>query len=308
MSLVSMVELLEQAKNEKFAVGYFEAWNLESLSAVVSAAEEVRSPVIIGFNAGILTSPKRVLEPENLECFGAMGRIAARNTHIPVALLLNEIPTFETAMAGITFGFNALMFEGEAEGLQEDVILTRKVVEAAHAVGVSVEAKVGRLPMAEKGAFPAEEVDAFLTDPEQAKRFVEETGVDALGVSVGNVEVLMKGKAEMRLDLLERIGDVVAVPLVLHGGSGIPDDAIGSLIERGVCKMNLGNSLNQAFLNGMQLALVEHGEKVSPKYLLGSGLREDILAGGRLAMKALVERKMAVYGSAGKASRQWEDG
>ena len=118
---------------------------------------------------------------------------------------------------------------------------------------------------------------------------------------MGNVEILMKGRAEMRLGLLERIGDVVDVPLVLHGGSGIPDDTVGALIERGVCKMNLGAMLDEAFLNGMQHVVEEHGEDVSAKYLLGSGLEEDMLAGGELAMKALVERKMAVYGSAGKA-------
>ena len=304
MGLVSMLTMLEEAKKAKYTVGFFEAWNLESLKAVIDAAEEACSPVIIGFNAGILTSAKRVLQPENLEYFGAMGRIAANNADIPVALILNEIPTFESAMAGIMFGFNVLMFEGETEDLEENILLTKKIADVAHAVGVSVEAKVGHLPMAEKGAFAAEKVERFLTDPDEAKRVVEETGVDALGVSVGNVEVLMKGKAEMRLDLLERISEAVDVPLVLHGGSGISDDVVESLIERGVCKMNLGAMLNEAFLNGMKGVLDTNSEYVSPKYVLGSGLKEDILAAGQLAMKELVKKKMVVYKSAGKANKQ----
>ena len=304
MGLVSMLTMLEEAKKAKYTVGFFEAWNLESLKAVIDAAEEACSPVIIGFNAGILTSAKRVLQPENLEYFGAMGRIAANNADIPVALILNEIPTFESAMAGIMFGFNVLMFEGKTEDLEENILLTKKIADVAHAVGVSVEAKVGHLPMAEKGAFAAEKVERFLTDPDEAKRVVEETGVDALGVSVGNVEVLMKGKAEMRLDLLERISEAVDVPLVLHGGSGISDDVVGSLIERGVCKMNLGAMLNEAFLNGMKGVLDTNSEYVSPKYVLGSGLKEDILAAGQLAMKELVKKKMVVYKSAGKANKQ----
>ncbi len=301
MGLVSMATMLKKARNGKYAVGFFESWNLESLKAVIIAAEETRSPVIIGFNAGILTSPKRVLDPENLEYFGAMGKIAARGADVPVALILNEIPTLETALAGITFGFNVLMLEDETEDLEESIILTKKVVEAAHAAGVEVESKVGHLPMAEQGALAAEKAGESLTDPEEAKRFVAETGVDALGVSVGNVETLTKGKAEMHLDLLEQISNIVDVPLVLHGGSGIPDDVIGGLIERGVCKMNLGTILNDAFLNGMKSVLETNGGYVSPKYLLGSGLKEDIFAGGLLAMKELVKQKIRVYGSENKA-------
>jgi fructose-bisphosphate aldolase class II len=301
MALVSMVSMLEEARRGEYAVGYFEAWNLESLKAVVDAAEEAHSPVIIGFNAGIFTSAKRVLPPENLEYFGAIGRIAAEHADIPAALILNEISSFGSAMAGMVFGFNVLMLEPETDDLEENILLTQKVVEAAHAVGVAVEAKVGSLPMAEKGVFASAKIDRFLTDPDEAEHFVDETGVDALGVSVGNVEVLMKGKAEMRLDLLERISRSVSVPLVLHGGSGIADDVVGRLIERGVRKMNLGAMLNQAFLDGMREAMANQDEYVSPKYALGSGWSEDILAAGQLAMKEVVKKKMVVYGSAGKA-------
>lgn len=151
MGFVSMTDLLEDAKKRKYAVGYFESWNLESLEAVIDAAEEIDSPVIIGFNGGILTSPERILKPENLEYFAAVGRIATRKASVPVALILNEISNFQTAVSGIKFGFNAVMFENDSEDFEESVSLTKKVVEVAHAAGVSVESRVGQLPKADKG-------------------------------------------------------------------------------------------------------------------------------------------------------------
>jgi len=301
MGLVSMVSLLQDARKEKYAVGYFESWDYNSTMAVIAAAEEMRSPVVIGFNAGILTNPERVLRPENLEHFGAMGQIAARDASVPVALILNEIPTLEMALAGIDFGFNALLFDDETKALPESIDLMRRLVEAAHAANVSVEGNVGRLPVAEAGELSPDASEEMLTRPDDARRFVDETGVDALGVAVGNVEVLMKGKATLRLDLLERITAAVAVPLVLHGGSGIPDEIVPDLVARGLCKMNLSAVLNESFFKGMNSTLDSNKGYVSPKFLLGSGLKSDLLAGGFLAMKETVMKRMVVYGSAGRA-------
>lgn len=303
MGLVSMVSLLQDAKEKKYAAGYFESWNYESTMAVIAAAEEMRSPVIIGFNAGILTNPERALPPEKLEHFGVIGQLAARDAAVPVALILNEIPTLEMALAGINWGFNALLFEDETKPLDENIILTRRLVEAAHAANVAVEGNVGHLPVAMGGGLSQGLSEGSLTSPEDARRFVAETGVDALGVAVGNVEVLMSGKATMRLDLLEQIAAAVDIPMVLHGGSGIPDEIVGDLVARGLCKMNLGAVLNESFFRGMQDVLAGNKKYVSPKYLLGSGLKIDLLAGGFSAMKETVKKKMTVYGSAGQASQ-----
>lgn len=301
MPLTPLNTMLAAALKGRYAVGYFESWNLESTKAVMAAAEEMRSPVIIGFNAGILADRRRVLPPENLEYLAAIGKIGARNATVPVALILNEIPAFGIAIQGIRLGFNTLMYEDATKDIEESIRRTRQVVEAAHAVGVAVESKVGHMPVARNGSHPSPRGTCAMTDPQEASRFVRETGVDALGVSVGNIEVLMKGKARMNLDQLSRIRDAVRIPLVLHGGSGIPDEQVGALVARGVCKMNLGAALNVAFLNGMKRLLRRSGEYVSPKEILGSGLKVDLLAGGRLAMKELVRKKMVVYGSANKA-------
>lgn len=297
MPLVSMSSLLRDARSGGYAVGYFESWNFESLKAVVKAAEEAKSPVIIGFNGGMLTNRKRVLEPENLEYYGRMGQTAGSSATVPVALILNEIDTLSLAVGGIKFGFNAIMFETHSENIK----LTQQVVEMAHAAGAGVESNVGQLPSADQGGHRKRGETNTMTRPEDATRFVAETGVDALGVSIGNVEVLMDGKATMDFKLLEKIHQTVDVPLTLHGGSGIADEDVKRLVECGVSKMNLGAALNQAFLDGMNATRKSNTHYVSPKYLIGSGLKEDILAGGEIAVKELVKRKMAVYGSAGRS-------
>lgn len=305
MGLVPMNELLHKAQEGRYAVGYFESWDLASLRAVINAAEETRSPVIIGFNGGILTNTKRLLKPENLEYYAAIGKIAAQNTWVPVSFMLNEAPTFELAILGIRLGFNAVMFECELEDFDEYKSLASQLVNVAHAVGVAVEANVGQLPTADRYGLRQRTPSESLTDPEDARRFVQATDIDILGVSIGNVEVLMDGKATMNFDLLKQIKSTVDIPLTLHGGSGIADEDVKKLIESGLCKMNIGTALNHAFLEGMKRIQKSGNQGTSPKYRIGSGLKEDIMAGGEVAMKELVKEKMKVYGSAGKADNMF---
>ena len=302
MGLVPMKDLMRKAQEGKYAVGYFESWDLQSLKAVISAAEEENSPVIIGFNGGILNNADRVLMPDNLEYYAAIGKIAAENTHVPVSFILNEVPELELALKGVDLGFNAVMLEPESEDIDKNIAMFCRLVAKAHAAGVSVEANFGQLPTADQYDLRQRVSSQSLTDPENAKRFVEATGVDLLGVSIGNVEVLMDGKASLDFDLFERIHRVVDIPLTLHGGSGIADGDINELIKRGLCKMNLGTALNQAFLDGMESVQKSGPKNISPKYRIGSGLKEDILAGGEISMKELVRYKMKVYGSSGKAA------
>ncbi|MEW5815586.1 MAG: class II fructose-bisphosphate aldolase [Spirochaetota bacterium] len=302
MALFSMQAMLRKAKNEKYALGYFESWNLESTRAVINAAEEMRSPVIIGFNGGILTDKKRILKSEDFEILGGIGRTLAQKAKVPVAFILNEIQSLKLAVEAIKYGFNALMFESETDNLDEHIKKIMQIVEIAHAVEVAVESNIGILPSADnRGNYQMDNGNQFLTRVEDAQRFVEQTGVDALGVSIGNVEVLMNGKAQLDFNLLEKINTAASIPITLHGGSGIADEDIKRLIERGVCKMNLGAALNQAFLNGMGAAMQKTLGRVSPKYVIGSGLDIDILAHGENSMKELVKDKIRVYGSAGKA-------
>jgi ketose-bisphosphate aldolase len=299
MAIFSMTEMMKGAQEGGYAVGYFESWNLESTKAVVGAAEEMHSPVIIGFNGGILTDKKRILKPENLEIYGCFGRKLAEDASVPVALLLNEIESLSLAVLGMKYGFNALMFESEGEDLEGDILQVRSIVEIAHEGGVAVESNVGVLPSAERVRHGKQK--HLLTSVRDARRFVEGTGVDALGVSIGNIEVLMEGKAQLDFSLLEEIHAAVEVPLTLHGGSGIADKDVPALIARGVCKMNLGAALNAAFMDGMKKAMDRNRNQVSPKYAIGSGLDVDVTAHAENAMKELVKHKITVYGSAMKA-------
>ncbi len=301
MGLVAMTDLMLEAREGKYAVGYFESWDLQSLKAVVSAAEEESSPVIIGFNGGVLKNADRVLKPDNLLYYAAIGRIAAEITPVPVSFILNEVPVLAHALQGIDLGFNAVMFEPESEDIDKNIAMFGRLVAKAHLKGVSVEANFGQLPTADQYDLRQRTGSHSLTDPESAKRFVEATGIDLLGVSIGNVEVLMDGKVSLDFELFERIHRVVDIPLTLHGGSGIADEDINELIKRGLCKMNLGTALNQAFLDGMDSVQKSGSQNISPKYRIGSGLKEDILAGGEISMKELVRYKMKVYGSSGKA-------
>ena len=293
MPLVSMVQLLAGAKCGGYAVSYCESWNLESLQAVMQAAEELRSPIIAGFSGGFLMHPGRA-QPENLAFYAAMG-LALRKSSVPVAFLLNETDSLEQIEEGIGLGFNSVMVENEHLGLDEYRQLVKQVVKVAHSQDVSVEAQIGRLSDA-SGHSAAEP-----TDPAVARAFVEETDIDALGVAVGNVHILTTGTAPIDLGTLERIRDQVKVPLVLHGGTGIPLEVAQSCIQLGVAKVNFGTALKQAYLAAIREKLAAYREPMSPHPFLGMGGREDILVAGREAVKRKVKELLQAFGSAGKA-------
>jgi fructose/tagatose bisphosphate aldolase len=300
MPETSLNALLRAAAAGAYAVGYFESWSLESTRAVIHAAEGQASPVVIGFNGGILSDPKRVLGPVDQAVYLALWRRFAEQASVPVSVLVNEIPTLDMAQEAIALGANCLMVESDSSDLDDAISHVRSVVEAAHAAGVAVEANVGNLPSAASGVQQRTGFAGSLTRIDDARRFVGETGVDALGVSVGNVEVQREATAQLNLGLLEEIHRAVPLPLVLHGGSGIPDGIVPELVARGVCKINLGAALNTAFLSGMNSRLGSMPSGLSPKFTVGSGWEPDCLAAGELEMEKLVARKMAVYGSTGR--------
>ena len=225
--LVPFKELLADARAGGYAVGYFEAWDIYSLEAVLEAAEAENAPVILGFG-GVMMSPDW-FDGGGLERLGALGLAAARAAKVPVSLILNEVLTFAQVVRGIQAGFNVVMLDTSDLPYAENVRLTQQVVKTAHAVGVGVEAEVGELPDAsgEMGGGSGQ-----LTDPDEAARFVGETGIDALAISVGNVHTLTDGRASVDSERLAAINRAVSVPLVIHGGTGFPDEAVADVVER----------------------------------------------------------------------------
>jgi len=281
MVLASMLEMLGDAHANRYAVGYFESWNLESLRAVIEAAEEERQPVIVGFNGGFLAARKR-----ELEYYAALGKTAVENATVPTLLLLNEASDFQQVVESLRFGFTSVMIDGSSLPFDENVNLTRRVVQVAHSAGACVEAQLDALPHAKEGIFVGQVNEASMTDPRRAAEFVHETEVDALSVSVGNVHILYRGEARIDFGRLKEIRDLVDIPLVIHGATGIPDDSVRKAIQVGICKVNLGTALRRAFANGMRKAL-EEASLTDP---------EEILESAEQEMKELVKTKMKVYG------------
>jgi fructose-bisphosphate aldolase class II len=234
-----------------------------------------------------------------LRYFAALGKEAASQSRVPVALILNEVLTFEHIKEGIKAGFNVVMMDTSRFPFKKNLDITKKIVKIAHPKGVSVEAELGELPMAKNGAF---DIDSYnKTDPEEAAIFAEETGVDALSVSIGNVHVLTKGKARIDFERLKDIRERVDIPLVIHGGTGFPADAVRKVIKLGVCKFNVGTILKKIYLEETKKYVSKINELNQIQQLVGSRGKKDIFHKATLEMKGKVKYFMRLYGSWGKA-------
>jgi ketose-bisphosphate aldolase len=296
MPLVSLQTLFAQAIRDRYAIGYFEAWDSYSLEAVVEAAEAEFSPVILGFGC-MMVSPAW-LEAGGIETLGYLGRMTAEQSRIPVSLILNEARTFEQARRAIESGFNTVMLDTSAWSWQEAVTAVRKLVEVAHPRGVAVEGEVGRLPDAIENH--VNDRRAALTDPDQAAEFVEATGIDCLAVAIGNVHLLTTAWAPVNLAHLEKIHQRVSIPLVMHGGSSFPPEAVQSAIASGVCKFNVGTILKKTFLGGVRQMLNAVAENTNVHDVLGSHQEVDFMSAGKVRMRAKVRELMQQYGSSGR--------
>jgi ketose-bisphosphate aldolase len=295
MPLESIGVMMHRARGAGYAIGYFESWNLESLQGVIDAAEETRSPVIIGFNGAFLSGPER-LAHERLAWYGALGKAATESAAVPCGLIFNECQDDVWLRQAVTSGFNLIMPADPQAPLVSYADRVSALTSYAHEHGVAVEAEVGELPCGESEDAQAK---GSLTDPGVAAEFVAATGVDLLAVSVGNVHIKLDGSQGLDLRRLEEIRDRVPVPLVLHGGTGIAALSLREAIALGVAKVNYGTYLKQAYLEAMRAAL---GQACAhPHRLLGMGGTEDILVAGRLAVRDAVLERIGILGCCGHA-------
>ena len=297
MSIVSFTSLLDNALRQGYAVGYFEAWDSYSLEAVLEAAEAERSPVILGFGGMMLESTW--LDCGGVKLLGALARNVGERAQVPVSLLLNEVHTLDQARAGVQVGFNAVMLDTSDWPWPLAVEAVTQLVGLAHAHGVAVEAELGRLPDA-----VAEGVDrsrAALTDPQQARQFIEQTGADCLAVSIGNVHLLTNGYAPVDMTHLEAIHQQLSVPFVIHGGTSFPPSEVPRAIAAGVAKFNVGTLLKRAFLQGMRETIGAWPGNVNVHDVMGSHKATDLMTLGQERMKTKVRELMRLYGSTGRA-------
>lgn len=277
-------EVLQAAHKGGYAVGAFNMNNMEILQAIIAAAEEENSPVIIQTSEG-------AIKYAGLDYISAMVHLAAKKTKVPVVLHLDHGTTYETIMKCIAGGWSSVMFDGSHYPLEENIAKTAEVVKVAHAVGVSVEAELGRLS-GNEDQISVSERDAFFTDPEEAQTFVEQTGVDSLAIAIGTAHGKYKGEPKLDFDRLDVIKKLLNMPIVLHGSSGVPEDSILRAVKLGVNKINIDTDVRQAFTDGVHAAFEKNPDVFDPRKILGPA---------RDAMKQVVIGKIKMFGSEGKA-------
>lgn len=284
MPLVSMNEFLPKAKEKKFAVGQFNMNNLEFAQAIVEAAMEEKSPFIYGVSEG-------ALKYMGMEFTVAMAEAAAKKSGLPIALHLDHGSSFEVAMACIRAGFSSVMFDGSHYTLEENIRLTKEVVKAAHAMGVSVEGELGTIGGVEDD-ISVDEADASLAKPEEAIRFYEETGVDCMAIAVGTAHGMYKGEVKIRYDIIEQVAGKIPVPVVLHGGSGVPDESIRKSIAAGVGKINVNTENQVACTDTIRDVLAKDSKVYDPRKYMGPAKK---------AMVEVVRSKIRLFGSSNQA-------
>ena len=282
--LVTNAYLLRKAYDERYAVGAFNANNLEQVQGIIEVAEEEKAPVILQASQG-------AIKYAGLDMISAMVLTLARSTKIPMSLHLDHGTDFEQNVRCLRAGFSSLMFDGSTLPFEQNVAITRKVVDIAHPVGVSVEGELGRVAGTED-KLSVEEVKALLTQPEQAAEFVKLTGVDALAVAVGSVHRMKAQTATLDISRIREIKKVTGIPLVLHGSSGVMDESIRKAINEGLCKINVATALNMALVQGISEAIKKNPDEVDPRKIIGKGKER---------LKEVVREKIRLFGSNGKA-------
>jgi len=283
MPLVTTREMLLRAQAGHYAVGAFNVENMEMVMAVVQAAEESRAPVIMQ------TTPSTV-KYAGLDYYLAMAKAAAERATVPVAMHLDHGDSFELAMQALRTGYTSIMIDGSHDSFEDNIALTRRVTDACAPSGVPVEAELGKVGGKEDD-LEGGDGNPF-TDPQQAKEFVERTGVDSLAVAIGTAHGLYKGVPKLDFDRLSAIRELVSIPLVLHGASGVPDEAVRESIRRGICKVNFATELRIAFSDGVKKYLAEDPDAFDPK---------KYCKVGRGSVVALAKEKIALCGSSGQA-------
>ncbi|GAA0320874.1 class II fructose-1,6-bisphosphate aldolase [Kineococcus aurantiacus] len=300
MAVMGLPELLADAAKGRYAVGYFESWDIYSLEATIAAAEAERSPVIIGI--GGLSANHEWLSSVGVELYGAACAALARRSSVPTGILFNEAENFTEAAAALGAGYNSVMMHTQGWSWDRLIADTAALTAAAHGLGITVEGEVGALAEMSIDGQIDTSIGA-MTEVSQAVDFVKETGVDYLAVAVGNVHFVTSDYVPtIRVDRIHEIGESVDVPLVLHGGSGTPADQMQAAIAAGITKINVGTRLKHVFGNALREAVGPDSGN-DPNLLFGSRLPEDVNTRAGQALTTEIRRLMQVFGSSGKATR-----
>jgi len=288
MSLVGTKEMLMEAQKGKYAIGAFNANNMEIIQAIVEASEEEKSPVIIQASQG-------AIKYAGLDVIVAMVKVIAEKASIPIALHLDHGTDYFQNILCLRAGFTSLMCDGSALPFEENVAMTKKVVEMAHVCGIPVEAEigqVGKMDTSDEPGVAREKIKEFMAKPEDAAKFVQLTQVDILAPAVGTIHGCREPIAKLDIPRIEKIRDLTGVPLVLHGASGASDEELKKGIAAGICKVNIDTRIRMAFTNTIRQYLNEHPEEIDPR---------KALSPAKEAAKAVIKGRIKILGSTGKA-------
>ena len=282
MALVTSEMMMNKADREGYAVGAFNVENMEMVMAVIKACEELNAPAILQ------TTPSTV-KYAGLDMYYANVAAAANRAKVPIALHLDHGNSFELAMQALRVGYTSIMIDGSKLELDENIALSKRVADACRPSNIPVEAELGKVGGKEDDMSCD---DPGYTDPDDAVRFVNETGVTSLAVAIGTAHGIYKGEPKLDVERLSEIRKAVSIPLVLHGASGVPDEAVKDCIRRGISKVNFATELRIAFSNGIKEYLKNDPDVFDPKKYCAQGM---------INVTELVKEKINVCGSAGKA-------
>jgi len=276
--------LLQRAKEEGYAVGAFNANNMEIIQAIIETAEEEKAPVILQASQG-------AIQYAGVDYIAAMVKVAAERATVPVSLHLDHGTDFEQNVKCIRAGFSSVMFDGSKLPLPENITIARKVCDVAHIVGVSVEGELGQIPKSGENV-TREQLEKLMANPQETEEFVKKTGVDSLAIAVGNVHGMKTREAQIDVPRIKKIQKLTNIPLVLHGASGIPDESVKQAIKAGICKINIDTEIRKAFVRGIGIILKENPNEIDPRKILGKAKTE---------MKEAVREKIRLFGCNNKA-------
>lgn len=289
MALVNLIDILDDARKNKYAVGAFDVSNYEMIKSVIEVAEEEKAPVI-------LMGLKVDLDNNGISYWMPMAKKAAEKAKVPVCIHLDHSVDFEHIKEVIDQGYTSVMYDGSVLPFEENIANTKEVVDYAHQFGVSVEAELGHVGEGIAGYSETgeESQEGVLTQPSELKEFVERTGVDCLAVSIGTAHGVYISEPELSIDILKELNEISTVPLVLHGGSGTPSDQVQHAIEHGICKVNIFSEMLNAYYTEMRDFLnTETNMSVWP-----------IVANEKpvLAMREVIRKKIRMFKSNGRGA------
>lgn len=274
--LVTLNDVLKDAKAKKYGVGLFNTVNLEMAKGVLAAAEELHAPVVIG-------SAEVLLNCSTLKELAGMLRPMAERATVPVVLHLDHGLTEDCVNEALDLGFTSIMYDCSTKPYEENIRALKAMTDKAHKMGVSVEGELGHV-----GANANAADHSVYTEPEEAKEFSEATGVDALAVAIGTAHGIYKEKPKLDIERLKSIASIVDVPLVLHGGSGLTDEDFRNVIDGGIAKVNIFTDINVAF-----------AKYIHDNWTEGIGYTK-LMVGATEAVKQVVMNKIMLFGSNGK--------